>query len=131
PNPPRPGIPPFVPLAVVSTPLLAFVPPPVPTPARPSPPTGTSAVTSPIEVAEREDEEESATEQASNLAVAYHPGEDEPASVYLLGVLLLAALAGASIRRPRRGRRTARAAHVTIGASRGQRRLTGRSRREH
>ena len=60
-------------LATVSAPLLAFVPPPVPTPARPSPPTGTSAVTSPIEVAEREEEEESATEQASNLAVAYSP----------------------------------------------------------
>ena len=129
PNPPRPSVPPFVPLAAVSTPLLAFVPPPVPTPARPSPPTGTSAVTSPIEVAEREDEEESATEQASNLAVAYNPGEDEPASVYLLGVLLLAALAGASIRRPRRGRRGARAAHAAIGSARGQRRLSGRWRR--
>ena len=129
PNPPRPTLPPFVPLATVSAPLLAFVPPPVPTPARPSPPTGTSAVTSPIEVAEREEEEESATEQASNLAVAYSPGEDEPPSVYLLGVLLLAALAGASIRRPRRGGRAARAAHATVGSARAQKRLTGRSRR--
>lgn len=129
PNPPHPSIPPFVPLAVVSTPLLAFVPPPVPTPARPSPPTGTSAVTSPIEVAEREDEEESATEQASNLAVAYRAGEDEPASVYLLGVLLLAALAGASIRRPRRGRRPARVAPATVSSARTQRRLSEWSRR--
>ena len=132
PPPSRPLVatpPPFVPLAVVSTPLLAFVPPPVPTPARPSPPTGTSAVTSPIEVAEREDEEESATEQASNLAVAYNPGEDEPASVYLLGVLLLAALAGASIRRPRRGRRDIRVAPASLTSVRTRRRMASRQRR--
>ncbi len=141
PVPPPPALPPsrtpakaalpspFIPLAGVSAPLLAFVPPPVPTPARPSPPTGTSAVTSPIEVAEREEEEESATEHASNLAVAYRSGEDEPASVYLLGVLLLAALAGASIRRPRRGGRAARVAPVSISALRSQRRLSDRSRR--
>ncbi len=121
---------PFVPLAAVSTPVLAFVPPPVPTPARPSPPTGTSAVTSPIEVAEREEEEESATEQASNLAVAYRSSEDEPASMYLLGVLLLAAFAGASIRRSGRGRRGARVAPATISTMRSQRRWAVRARRD-
>ena len=40
----------------------AFVPPPVPTPARPTPPSGTSAVTSPVEAAEKEEEWREATE---------------------------------------------------------------------
>jgi len=110
--------PPFIPLVVPSTPLLAFVPPPVPTPARPNPPTGTSAVTSPVEAVEKEEEEESATEQASNLAVAYRAGESDPLPEYLLGLVLLAALAGASICRPRRGRRGVRLAKVTAPASR-------------
>ncbi|MGP8241189.1 MAG: hypothetical protein ACLQQB_05415 [Solirubrobacteraceae bacterium] len=46
------------------------MPPPVPTPARPTPPSGTSAVTSPVEMAEHEEEEESATESVSNQAPA-------------------------------------------------------------
>ena len=54
---PAPPPPFFLPPAPIA-PLLAFVPPPVPTPARPTPPSGTSAVTSPVEMAEHEEEEE-------------------------------------------------------------------------
>lgn len=108
----------FVP-PVPPTPILAFVPPPVPTPARPSPPSGTSAVTSPIEVAEHEEEEEEATESVANQAVAYHASDHEPAPEYLLGLILLAAIAGVSVRRrPRGGRRGARLATVELGERR-------------
>jgi hypothetical protein len=95
----------FLPLTL-NAPVLAFVPPPVPTPARPTPPSGTSAVTSPVEAAEKEEESEEATEQVSNQAVAYRSGEHEPMPAYLLGVVVLGALAGVGVmRRPRRRRR--------------------------
>jgi hypothetical protein len=98
--------------------------PPIPTPARPTPPSGTSAVTSPVEVAEHEEEDEEATESVSNQAVAYHPSEHEPSPAWVLGVVLLAAFAGASIRgRPRRGRRELRIAPATISTARAQRRM--------
>ena len=120
---------PFVPLVALTAPVLAFVPPPPPSPARPSPPSGTSAVTSPIEVAEKEEEEESATESASAQAVAYRSSDDEPRATYLLAALALAALAGASVRRPRRGRRAVRVAPATISAMRRERQLEPRPRR--
>jgi hypothetical protein len=112
----------FLPV-VPALPLLAFVPPPVPTPARPTPPTGTSAVTSPVEMAEHEEEEEEATESVSNQALAYRASEHEPSPVYILGVVLLAAFAGASTvrRRPQRGRRGVKVAPATLTASHGQR----------
>jgi hypothetical protein len=126
-----PTLPPpfFLPPPLV-TPVLAFVPPPVPTPARPTPPSGTSAVTSPIEVAEHEEEEESATESVSNQAMAYRAGEHEPSPVYILGVVLLAAFAGASVarRRPRRGRRELHVAPATLSSMRAQRRIDPRDR---
>jgi hypothetical protein len=128
PSPPAHTPPPFVPLAAAPTPVLAFVPLPVPTPARPTPPSGTSAVTSPVEVAESEEEEEEATESVSNQAVAYRASEQEPAPVYLLGIVVLAALAGASIRRPRRGRRELRVSAATVTSSQSQRRMTRNSR---
>jgi hypothetical protein len=118
---PAAALQPFVPLAAPPSPLLAFVPPPVPTPARPTPPSGTSAVTSPIEVAEKEEEEEEATESVSNQAVAYRSSEHEPTPAYILGVVLLAALAGAGIGRSRRGRRQVRVAPATVSGSRRQR----------
>ena len=124
---PRPAIRSFS-LAALAAPVLAFVPPPLPTPARPTPPSGTSAVTSPIEVAEQEEEEESATESVSAQAVAYRANDDEPPVAYLLGVIALAALAGASIRGPRRGRRGVRVAPATISSMRAQRRLEGSAR---
>jgi hypothetical protein len=132
PLPPAPAVPapapapsPFVPLAAIPAPLLAFVPPPVPTPARPTPPSGTSAVTSPIEVTQEEEEEEEATESVSNQAVAYRSGEHDLPPEYILGVLVLAAFAGASIRRrPRRGRRGVEVAPATITGARAQRRAS-------
>jgi hypothetical protein len=99
----------------------AFVPPPIPTPARPTPPSGTSAV----EAVEREEEQESAPESVSNQAVAYRTVEHDPSPVFVLGIILLAAFAGASVRRrPRRGRREVRVAHATISTARSQRRMS-------
>ena len=126
---PAPPAPFFLPPALAA-PVLAFVPPPVPTPARPTPPSGTSAVTSPVEMAEHEEEEEGATESVSNQALAYRAPEHEPSPVYILGVVLLAAFAGASLRgRPGRGRREVRVAPATLTATRGQRRMGGGHRR--
>jgi hypothetical protein len=107
--------------------VLAFVPPPLPTPARPTPPSGTSAVTSPVEAAEREEEPEAAPESVSNEAVAYRAPEHEPSPAYLLGVVILAAFAGASVfRRPRRGGREVRIAPATISTMRSQRQMSKR-----
>jgi hypothetical protein len=108
-------------LPVLVTP---FLPPPLVEPASPTPPSGTSAVTSPVEAAQKEEEHEEATESVSNQAVAYRQAEHEPAPVYLLGIILLAAFAGASaVRRPGRGRREVRVAPATISSARSQRRL--------
>jgi hypothetical protein len=117
--------PPFFLPPPLTAPVLAFVPPPVPTPARPTPPSGTSAVTSPIEVAEHEDEEESATESVSNQALAYRASEHEPSPAYILGIVLLAAFAGASVarRRPRRERRELHVAPATLSGMHAHRRL--------
>jgi hypothetical protein len=126
---PRPAPAPFlVPLAAPLAPAV-FVPPPLPPAANPTPPSGTSAVTSPVEAAQREEEEEEATESVSNQALAYRASDHEPAPAYLLGIVLLAAFAGASVRRrPRRGRRELPVAPATLSAMRGQRRMGERSR---
>jgi hypothetical protein len=114
--------PPFFVAPALATPLLAFVAPPVPTPARPTPPSGTSAVTSPVEMAEHEEEEEEATESVSNQALAYRQSEHEPSPLYILGIVLLAAFAGASLRgRPRRGGHAPRVAPATLTGARAQR----------
>ncbi len=129
---PRPLPPPapFVALSQPAPPLLAFVPPPPPTVARPTPPSGTSAVTSTEVAAEREREEEEATEAVGNQALAYSAPEHEPSPVFVLGVVVLAAFAGASVRRrPRRGRRSLRAAPVTLSTARAQRRMARGGRR--
>jgi hypothetical protein len=108
--------------------VLAFVPPPVPTPARPTPPSGTSAVTSPVEAAQREEESEAAPESVSNEAVAYRAPEHEPSPAYILGIVILAAFAGATVarRRPRRGERRVQIAPATISTMRSQRRMSTR-----
>jgi hypothetical protein len=125
--PPAPSAPgaakPFFLPPALSAPTLAFVPPPVPTPARPTPPSGTSAVTSPVEAAEKEEEHEEATEQVSNQAVAYHAPDHEPSPIYLLGLVVIAAFAGVSIRRRPRSRREAQIAPATISTIRAQRRM--------
>ncbi len=130
PAPGRPIPPSFFVPAPTPAALLPFVPLPIPTPARPTPPSGTSAVTSPVEAPEREEEEEEATESVGNKALAYHAPEHEPSPAYLLGVVILAAFAGASIRRrPRRGRRELRVAPATLSTMRAQRRMSPGRRR--
>ena len=115
--------PPFFVTSALPAFLPGFVPPPIPTPARPTPPSGTSAVTSPVEAPEKQEEEEAAPESVSNEAVAYRSTEHEPTPVYLLGIILLAAFAGASVRRrPGRRRREVRVAPATINSMRTQRR---------
>jgi hypothetical protein len=122
-HPPAPN--PFLLPPAPAAALLPFVPLPVPTPARPTPPSGTSAVTSPVEAAEKEEEQEEAPESVSNQAVAYRAPEHEPSPLYILGIVMLAAFAGASIRkRPGRGRRQARVAPATISTMRAQRRAS-------
>jgi hypothetical protein len=103
----------------------AFVPPPIPTPARPTPPSGTSAVTSPAQAPEKEEEEEAAPESVSNEAVAYRTTEHEPSPAWLLGLVVLAAFAGASMRgRASRRRRGADVAPATVTTMRTQRRMS-------
>lgn len=141
PAPTPPAAPPVVARPPVRTPpptlvppvnavaLAAFVPPPLTPEANPTPPSGTAAVTSPVEAAQREEEDEEATESVSNQAVAYRTPEHEPSPLFVLGIVTLAAFAGASARRrPRRGRRDIRVAPATVTGSRAQRRLARRSR---
>jgi hypothetical protein len=124
---PPPSLPNFFVQPVVPAFVPAFVPVPVPTPARPTPPSGTSAVTSPVEAAQREEEDEAAPESVSAEAVAYRAPEHEPSPAYLLGIVVLAAFAGVSVRgRPGRKRRDVRIAPATISTMRSQRRLGGR-----
>jgi hypothetical protein len=132
--PAPPGVAPvpsaFLPQPAPPVALLPFVPLPVPTPARPTPPSGTSAVTSPVEAPEKEEEQEEATEQVGNKAVAYRTSEQEPAVGYVLGMVILAAFAGATIRRrPRSGRRGVRVSPATISTMRSQRRMGRETRR--
>ncbi len=125
---PAPPPPFFVP-AIAPIALVPFVPPPLPPAANPTPPSGTSAVTSPVEAAQKEEEEEEATESVSNQAVAYRAPDHEPSALFVLGFVTLAAFAGASVRRPRRDRRELRVAPATLSAMRAQRRMDPRSRR--
>jgi hypothetical protein len=102
PNPPPPPTPPplppapFIPLSV---PLVVFVPtivpPPPPPIVRPLPPGGAPARTYQVE---EKREEEAATEESQ--AFSRHDHNDSGLTVppYLLGLVLLAALAGASVR---------------------------------
>jgi hypothetical protein len=120
---PSPPLAPFIPQAQAVSFVPPFVPVPLPTPARPTPPSGTSAVTSPVEAAQKEEEEEAAPESVDAAATAYHPAEHELPPAYLLGLLVLAAFAGASLRGRRGPRRGERIAPATVSGSRAQRRL--------
>ena len=76
--------------------------------------------------AANEEEEEEATESVSNQAVAYRAHEHEPSPVYLLGIVVLAAFAGASVRPPPAPpRRELRVAPATVSSTRAQRRMGG------
>ncbi len=112
----------FLPQAAPVAFIPAFVPVPLPTPARPTPPSGTSAVTSPVEAAQKEEEEEAAPESVDASAAAYHPSEHEIPPAYLVGLVVLAAFAGASLRGRRGPRRGPRIAPATLSTSRSQRR---------
>jgi hypothetical protein len=79
-----------------------------------------------VEAIEREEEEEEATESVSNQAVAYRPSEQEPTPVYVLGMIVLAAFAGATVRRRRRGRRGVRVAPATVTTRQAQRRASAK-----
>ncbi len=124
PPPARPALTPFIPIPSTTASLLSVVPPPLPTPARPTPPSGTSPVTQPVEAPEREEDSEEATESVGNNAAAYHATDYEQPVGYLLAIVFLAALAGASARRPRRGRREVRVAPATISGMRSQHRAS-------
>ncbi len=118
--PPQPFL--LPPLATVAA--VSFVLPPLPPAANPTPPSGTSAVTSPVEAAQKEEEQEEATESVSNQAAVYRTPEHEPTPLYVLGIVVLAAFAGASARRrPRRDRRDLHVAPATLTGARSQRRL--------
>jgi len=103
PNPPKPlnPPPPPQPFLPAAAPLAAFVPavvpPPPPPIVRPLPPGGAPART--YQVEERR-EEEAATEESQAFSRYDGGARDEGLSVppYLLGLVLLAALAGASLR---------------------------------
>jgi hypothetical protein len=101
PNPPPPNPPPPpVPFLPVSTPPLAavpaIVPPPPPPPpiVRPLPPGGAPARTYQVE----EKREEEAAIEESQAFSRYQPDSGMSVPPYLLGLVLLAALAGASVR---------------------------------
>jgi hypothetical protein len=84
-----------------------------------------------VEAPEKEEEKEEATEQVGNKAVVYRSSEHDPTPIYIVGVVLLAAFAGASIRRPRRGRRDVRVAPATASPARTQRRTGAGPPRRH
>lgn len=127
--PPHTVVQQFIPQPAPVAFLPAFVPVPLPTPARPTPPSGTSPVTSPVEAAQKEDEEEAAPESVDAAASAYHPSEHETPPVYLLGLVVLAAFAGASLRGRRGPGRGVRVAPATVTATRAQRRYEDRDER--
>jgi hypothetical protein len=120
--PPAPAPAPFVPLSV---PLVAIVPtivpPPPPPIVRPLPPGGAPARTYQVE---EKREEEAATEESQ--AFSRYDSRDEGFAVppYLLGLVLLAALAGASVR----GGPGARRRSLPVPAQSSSAHRTGRNR---
>jgi hypothetical protein len=87
-------------------------------------------VTSPIEVGQTEDEDEHATEQSSASATAYRAPDEGTMPVEILGLVLLAAFAGATVLRRRRpGRHDAALAYATLHVDRRRRGAAARRRR--
>jgi hypothetical protein len=96
PPPPNPPVPPD-PFAPIGTPIAAVVPaivPPPPPIVRPLPPGGAPARTYQVE----EKREEEAAIEESQAFSRYEPDGGTSVPPYLLGLVLLAALAGASVR---------------------------------
>ncbi|HEV7938364.1 MAG TPA: hypothetical protein VGP18_10115 [Solirubrobacteraceae bacterium] len=93
----------LAPVALLA-PLRAALPPPPPQAARPTPPSGTSAV----EALEREREEQGAVDLVHNVAVYEPTGNSLPPWSPLV-LMLIAAAVGSSIRRRRLGRSPATA----------------------
>ena len=84
-------------------------------------------MTQPVEAPEKEEEEEAAPESVSNEASAYVAHEHEPTPAYILGIVVLAAFAGAGAKRTiSRRRRPIRVAPATLNTIRGQRRVYSR-----
>jgi len=117
PNPPLPApflVPPTLPLGVVP----AIVPPPPPPIVRPLPPGGAPARTYQVE----EKREEEAAIEESQAFSRYEPDSGMSVPPYLLGLVLLAALAGASVRGgPGAGRNRNRPAPAFTRAERNRR----------
>jgi soluble lytic murein transglycosylase-like protein len=90
-----------------TVPLLAAVLPPPPVLARPTPPSGTSPVTvvSPATAPKEEREDEEAIESARANMAAYIPEDPFLPPRSLLALIVIAAGAGAGIRRSSKGRR--------------------------
>ncbi len=96
PSPPPPAAPPFLtPASLGISQVPAIVPPPPPPIVRPLPPGGAPARTYQVE----EKREEEAAIEESKAFSRHHPAETGlTVPPYLLGLVLLAALAGASVR---------------------------------
>ncbi|HET6997570.1 MAG TPA: hypothetical protein VFI03_03190 [Solirubrobacterales bacterium] len=114
PLPQPPVAPTFFTPAPVLTPVIAIVPPPPPPAVQTTPPSGTSPVTQPAFSPEPEEEEEAAFDVAHHM-VAVRPSLARPALLepargnggpslvlYLPILILLAAVAGATLAGPRR-----------------------------
>jgi hypothetical protein len=108
--------PPFVPAFVPKPQYLGFLPPvplPVPPPVlRPSPPSGGFG-----RAFERQREEEVAPEESQAFA-RYHPDDGGLPAGFVVGAIVLAALAGATIRGGPRGRGTRAAAAAATASTR-------------
>ncbi len=105
--------------------VAAFVPPPLP-PGRQPAPRRAAPRRSPrrSRPRRRKRRRRRRPSRSATRRVAYRVSEHEPAPAYLLGIVVLAAFAGASTRRrPRRGRREVRVAPATLSSARSQRRM--------
>jgi len=89
----------------VAVPLVAAVLPPPPVLARPIPPSGAATVSVLAVAPKEEQEDEEAIENARASMASYRPEEQRPPALTLLALIVLAAGAGAGIRRLDRGRR--------------------------
>ena len=116
---PKPALPPVPPVPVPAPApvgVLAIPPPPPPPAIRPLPPGGAPAR---VYQVEKEEEEEAAPESSQAFS-RYEPDDGGLGGGYVLGVVLLAAIAGASVRgNPgRRDRRPPAPARASTGTAR-------------